>query len=211
MSEYQDHTRRTLDGMDPEAHEEFSADEMRWTPAPDGAAPMRAAASAAEAHAILDLATDAYLAVVNLLEDGTHHMVACANTPDRTLVEEHELTAIGDVVTLDQSEALRLTVVLAAAMVEVSTGALVVRTFAPNGSEWVRGWAVRNRWLRPLTAQEIQQAYSTDPTDAPLPPEPELEYRQAERVPRPEAQPETGQREANRTAPRDNRPRNRRN
>ncbi|WP_189269302.1 hypothetical protein [Streptomyces fuscichromogenes] len=211
MTEYQDHTRQTLDGMDPGAHEEFSADEMRWTPAPDSTAPMFAADTAAKAHAFLDLATDAYLAVVNLLEDGTHHMVACANTPERTLVEEHELTAIGDAVTLDQGEALRLTVVLAAALVECSTGALVVRTFAPDGSEWVRGWTVRNKWLRPLTAQEIQQAYSTDPTGAPLPPEPGLEYRQAERVPRPEPQPETGDREASRTAPRDNRPRNRRN
>ncbi|MFD4604326.1 hypothetical protein ACFWPQ_40715 [Streptomyces sp. NPDC058464] len=211
MSEYQDHIRQTLDGMDPEAHEEFSADEMRWTPAPDSAAPLRAAVTAAQAHALLDLATDAYLAVVNLLEDGTHHMVGCANTPDRTLTEGHELTVFGEIVTLDQDEALRLTVVLAAALVECSTGALVVRTFAPDGSEWVRGWTVRNRWLRPLTAQEIQRAYSTDPTGTPLPPEPGLEYRQAERVSRPETEAETRTVSARSTAPRDNRPPNRRN
>ncbi|MFF7551090.1 hypothetical protein ACFZCU_46970 [Streptomyces canus] len=212
MSEYQDHVRQTLDGMHPDPSDDLSMDQMRWSAAPaSDAVPDEATTAAiAEAHALLDHATDAYLALVDLLEDGDHRVVATASTPQGVLTEGQELTVIGDAVVLDEAEALRVTVTVAAAMVACSTGSVVVRTSAPNGVESARGWAVRHGWLRPLRAPEIRQAYSVDTeTGAPLDPPPGLEFRQAERVPRREA--DGSDESASRTAPPDNRPPNRRN
>ncbi|WP_134655173.1 hypothetical protein [Streptomyces sp. H23] len=215
MSEYHDHVRQTLEGQNVEPSEDLGIDAMRWTPAPaSNAETDDAMQSAADtAHALLDRAADAYLSLLNaVLGDGTHHMVANASTPHGDLTEGQELTVIGDAVVINEEASMRVCAVLAAAMVGCATGAVVVRTFGPNGSEFVRGWKVRNFWLRPITAEEIRQAYTVDPaTGAPLAPEPGVEFRQAERVPRPEDQAETTAREASRTAPRDNRPPNRRN
>ncbi|MGP4049316.1 hypothetical protein [Streptomyces sp. 2A115] len=216
MSEYQDHIRQSLDGTHHDPAEELGIDEMRWTPAPvSEPVTDEAMSDAAEtAHALLDLAADAYLSLLNaVLGEGTHHMVASATTPHGELIEGQELTVIGDAVIINEEASMRVCAVIAAGMVGCATGGLVVRTFSPDRSEFVRGWKVRNLWLRPLTADAIQEAYSFHPeTDEPLAPEPGVEFRQAERVPRPaQDQAETGDREASRTAPRDNRPQNRRN
>ncbi|MET7474711.1 hypothetical protein ABZT17_10190 [Streptomyces sp. NPDC005648] len=212
MSEHQDHVRQSLEGQNVDPSEDLGIDAMRWTPAPTGNTVPDATTTAAiaEAHALLDQATNAFLALVDLLEDGDHRVVAVASTPQGELTECQELTVIGDAVVLDEAEALRVTVTVAAAMVACSTGSVVVRTSAPNGVESVRGWAVRHGWLRPLREPEIRQAYTVDAeTGAPLDPPPDLEFRQAERVPRLEA--EGGYESASHTAPRDNRPPNQRN
>lgn len=215
MSEYQDHVRRTLEGQNVDPGEDLGMDAMRWTPAPVSDAEtdeaMRTAADTA--HALLDRAADAYLSLLNaVLGDGTHHMVANASTPHGDLTEGQELTVMSDALVINEVASTRVCAVIAASMVGCATGALVVRTFAPDGSEFVRGWKVRNFWLRPLTSEAIREAYSTDPNGVPLAPEPGVEFRQAERVPRPaQDQAETGDRAASRTAPRDNRPPNRRN
>ncbi|MEU3795976.1 hypothetical protein AB0F07_40435 [Streptomyces fructofermentans] len=212
MSEYQDHVRQSLEGQHVEPSEDLGTDEMRWTPAPVNedvtVEAMHIAASTA--HALIDRATDAYLSLVGVvLGDGTHHMVASASTPQGELTESQHLTVIDDALILDEAAAVRVAVVIAAAMVGSSTGGLVVRTFAPDGSEFVRGWVIRNFWLRPLTAEDIREAYTVDTeTGASLAPEAGVEYQQAERVPRPEA--DGGSESTGRTAPRDNRPPNRR-
>ena len=213
MSENQDHVRQSIDGQSFEPSADDSLDAMRWSPVhvsepmPDSAAQT----AADSAHALIDRATDAYVSLVaDVLGDGRHHLVASAATSQGELIEGQELTVLGETVILSSDNALDVAIVIASAMVGTSTGGLVVRTFAPDGSEFVRGWRVRGFWLRPLTAQDIREAYTVDAeTGAPLAPEPGLEYRQAERVPRPEAEgssPGTG-----RTAPPDNRPPNRRN
>ncbi|MFG3517508.1 hypothetical protein [Streptomyces bobili] len=188
-------------------------DAMRWTPAPVSEAMTDEAMQTAAdtAHALLDRATDAYMSLLGaVLGNGTHHMVASANTPHGDVTESQELTVIGDDVVINEAESVRLCAVIAASMVGRARGALVVRTFSPDGSESVRGWEVRNFWLRPLTARAIRNAYSFHPeTGAPLAPERGVEYRQAERVPRPEA--DASSESTGRTAPRDNRPPNRRN
>ncbi|MDN3263981.1 hypothetical protein QWJ26_30055 [Streptomyces sp. CSDS2] len=214
MSEYQNHIRKTLEGQHEDPSEDLGMDAMRWAPAPVGDdVPDEASTAAEAAHALLDRAADAYLSLLDsVLGDGTHHIVASASSPHGELSQGQQLTVIGDAVIINQAEALRLCTVLAAGMVGSATCGLVVRTFAPDGSESVRGWTVRNFWLRPLTADKIRQAYSVDPvTGAPLPPEPGVEYRQAERVPRPQAETQPGSRSRSRTAPQDNRPTNRRN
>ncbi|MFE7958764.1 hypothetical protein [Streptomyces sp. NPDC057413] len=215
MSEYQNHIRQTLEGQYEDPSEDLGMDAMRWTPAPvsDDVTDEEMSTAAETAHALLDRAADAYLSLLNsVLGDGTHHMVASASTPHGELIEGQRLTVVGDAVMINEAEAMRVCAVLAAGMVGCATGGLVVRTFAPDGSESVRGWTVRNFWLRPLTANDIRQAYSVDPvTGAPLTPEPGVEYRQAEPVPRPQAEAQPGSGSTSRTAPRDNRPPNRRN
>ncbi|WP_329375812.1 hypothetical protein [Streptomyces sp. NBC_01483] len=213
MSEYDDHVRQSLEGQHDDPSEDLGMDAMRWTPAPvSEAVTDEAMQTAADtAHALLDRAADAYLSLLNaVLGDGTHHMVASASTPHGDVTEGQELTVMGDALIINEAASMRVCAVLAAGMVGCATGGLVVRTFGPDGSEFVRGWRVRNFWLRPLTAEDIREAYSVDTeTGASLAPEPGVEYRQAERVPRPEADGSSAS--TGRTAPRDNRPPNRRN
>ncbi|WP_210581900.1 hypothetical protein [Streptomyces sp. GESEQ-4] len=211
MSEYQDHIRQSLEGAHHDPAEELGIDEMRWSPAP-GSEPVSDAAETA--HALLDRATDAYVSLVDaVLGDGKHNMVVSATTPHGEFIEGQELTALGDTLIINEAASLRVCTVIAAAMLGCSNGGLVVRTYGPDGSESVRGWKIRNFWLWPITADDIREAYSVDPeTGAPLTPEPGVEFRQAERVPRPDQdQADTGARHASRTAPPDNRPPNRRN
>ncbi|MFJ8314001.1 MULTISPECIES: hypothetical protein [unclassified Streptomyces] len=212
MSEYQDHIRQSLDGTHYDPAEDLGIDEMRWSTAPVSKPVADEAVSAAEkAHALLDRAADAYLSLLNaVLGDGTHHVVASANTQHGEPAEGQQLTVLGDAIIIDEAAALRVCTVIAAAMVRGSTGGVVVRTFGPDGSESVRGWSVRNLWLRPLSADSIREASSFHPeTGAPLAPEPGVEFRQAERVPRPTQTRGAGA--TSHTAPRCNRPPNRRN
>ncbi|MDH6222845.1 hypothetical protein [Streptomyces pseudovenezuelae] len=211
MSEYQDHVRQSLDGQHRDPSEDLGRTGMRWSPAPlHDTETGKANHTAATAHALIELAREAYLLLVgDVLSDGTHHLVASARTPDGLFTEGHELTVVGGLLILDEDAAVGVTIVIAAAMVGCSTGGLVVRTFAPDGSEFVRGWGVRNFWLRPLTAEEVRAAYTVGTeTGATLAPEPGVEYRQAERVPRPQA--DGSSESTGRTAPPDNRPPNRR-
>ncbi|MGW6144323.1 hypothetical protein [Streptomyces sp. NPDC055140] len=212
MSEYYDHVRQSLEGQHDDPSEDLGTDAMRWTPAPvSGAVTGEAMDTAAgTAHALLNRAADAYLSLLNVLSDGTHHMVASATTPHGIVAEGQELTVMGDGLIINDAASTRVCAVIAAGLVGSATGGLVVRSFGPDGSEFVRGWKVRNFWLRPLTAEDIREAYAVDAeTGAPLAPEPGVEYRQAEEVPRPQA--ETSSESTGRTAPRDDRPPNRRN
>ncbi|MEU3282014.1 hypothetical protein [Streptomyces antibioticus] len=215
MSEYQDHVRRSLEGQILDPGEGLSMDAMRWTPAPvtDEATDAAMSAAAEHAHELLDRAVEAYSALVfDVLGEGTHHLVVSVAGSGHEFLEGQRLTVMSGAVLLDEAEALRVCATIAAGFVECARGGLVVRSFGPDGSEWVRGWAVRNGWLRPLTEAQVREAYSADDPGAVLPPEPGVEYRQAERVPRPtQDQAATGRRETSRTAPRDNRPQNRRN
>lgn len=159
MSEYQDHVRQSLEGQNVDPGEDLSIDAMRWTPDPvsEDVTDEATQTAADTAHALLDRAADAYLSLLNaVLGDGTHHMVASASTPHGDLTEGQELTVIGDALIIDEAASMRVCAVIAAGMVGCGTGGLVVRTFGPNGSEFVRGWKVRNFWLRPLTAHEIR-------------------------------------------------------
>ncbi|WP_328834518.1 hypothetical protein [Streptomyces europaeiscabiei] len=214
MNEYRDHIRQTLEGQNVDPSEDLGMDAMRWAPAPASEdVTDEAISTAAEtAHALLDRAADAYLSLLNaVLGDGTHNMVASARTPHGELIEGQQLTVMGDALILNEEASMRVCAVIAAGMVGCASGGLVVRTFGPNGSESVRGWTVRNFWLRPLTVREIREAYTVDPvTGAPVAPESGVEFRQAERVPRPDQAQADGE-SASRTAPRDNRPPNRRN
>uniref|UniRef100_A0AAU2AEX4 Uncharacterized protein n=1 Tax=Streptomyces sp. NBC_00093 TaxID=2975649 RepID=A0AAU2AEX4_9ACTN len=188
MSEYEDHVRQSLEGQNVDPNEDLGMDAMRWTPAPasDAVTDEAMQTAADTAHALLHRATDAYMSLLNtVLGDGTHHMVASASTPHGDVTEGQELTVMGDALIINEASSMRVCAVIAAGMVGCATGGLVVRTFSPDGSEFVRGWSVRNFWLRPLTAEDIRQAYSVDTeTGAPL--------------------------STSLTAPRDNRPPNRR-
>ncbi|WP_407563438.1 hypothetical protein [Streptomyces sp. 184] len=85
---------------------------------------------------------------------------------------------------LPDAEALRL--VLAAGIATSGAGGVVART-TRAGTEWVRGWRLRDGWLEPLTDKEVYAAYCTDArTGAPLPPEPGVAYRAGTPLPRPE-------------------------
>jgi hypothetical protein len=213
MSEHQDHVRQSFDGQHTDPGEDLGTDEMRWSPAPatNNVTDEEMGTAADMAHDLLFRAADAYLSLLNaVLGEGTHHVVVSSSTPYGEITEGQELTVMGDALIINEEASMRICAVIAAGMLDCSTGGLVVRTFGPNGSESVRGWRVENEWLKPLTAPGIEEAYCVDPeTGAPLASEPGVEFRQAEPVPRPDEE-QTGE-NASHTAPRDNRPPNRRN
>jgi hypothetical protein len=81
---------------------------------------------------------------------------------------------------------MRVAIVIAAGMADGSTGGLTVRTVSPDGTASVRAWAIQHGWLHPLTADQARQTHSVNPgPSGQSAPASGMEYRQAERVPRP--------------------------
>ncbi|MFI9724457.1 hypothetical protein ACIHFE_33325 [Streptomyces sp. NPDC052396] len=131
----------------------------------------------------------ASLAVRRLVESlgrGTHHLV-CSVPAERNAPLAAPMVAVLSVeattdgrLLVSEPEAMLLCTVLAAGIATGRPGGLVARTRLPGRAESVRGWSLRDGWLRPLTEAEVFAAYCTDAaTGEPLPPEPDVEYRAA--------------------------------
>ncbi|MFF4604667.1 hypothetical protein ACFY12_18300 [Streptomyces sp. NPDC001339] len=151
------------------------------------------------AHAAFARATQALQQLLAALGDGAHHLVCsiAAGHPS-LLAAVHTTTHEGDPRRLDESESLLFCTVLAAGFALRTPGGIVSRTTAhttdstdstdsaasaggepapsdnrvDRGRDTVRGWSLRDSWLRPLSAAEVFTAYCTDTdTGEPIPPE----------------------------------------
>jgi hypothetical protein len=142
---------------------------------------------AAIAHRLLSRAVDAYVSLLRaVLGDGTHRLAASASTPQGDVADAQSLTLHGDRVVSDRAASMRVAIVIAAGMADGSTGGLTVRTVSPDGTASVRAWAIQHGWLHPLTADQARQTHSVNPgPSGQSAPASGMEYRQAERVPRP--------------------------
>ncbi|GAB2631725.1 hypothetical protein GCM10027168_73750 [Streptomyces capparidis] len=104
---------------------------------------------------------------------GEHHLVGSAN------VHGAPLLAVVDAggPTAGEDAAL-FCAVLAAGHATGGGGGAVLRTRGgPGGRDTVRGWALRDGRLHPLTAAEVFDAYCTDHrTGEPIAPEPDVDY-----------------------------------
>ncbi|MYT28945.1 MULTISPECIES: hypothetical protein [unclassified Streptomyces] len=160
------------------------------------------------AHAAFTRATTALHHLLAALGAGTHHLVCTLPDPTGSLRAYLHTTATPDGTPADlpASETLAFCTVLAAALVQPVTGALVCRTLPATedpsrptdpsdpgpaldpGPATVRGWRLRGAWPDPISAAEIFDAYCTDPeTDEPIPPEHRVDYAPGLPLPPPPA------------------------
>ncbi len=145
------------------------------------------------AHAAFARATRALQQLLTSLGDGTHHLVCSIAAGEPSLLAVLRATdGAGDRLRLAESETLVFCTVLAAGLALRTPGGIVSRTTtdptdlagsahhsATTGPlrDTVRGWSLRDSWLRPLTAAEVFTAYCTDADSGePIPPEPGVDY-----------------------------------
>ncbi|WP_052862433.1 hypothetical protein [Streptomyces sp. Tu6071] len=133
------------------------------------------------ARAAFDRASELLTAACHALGAGRHHLVCSTSTQAGPLLAEFDIDTVpGTWPHPEESAALDLTTVLAAALAAGLPCGLVARTSGPDASDAVRGWRLREHTLRPLTAAEVFDAYCTDTeTGEPIPPEPGVDYRAA--------------------------------
>ncbi|KUJ65476.1 hypothetical protein ACZ90_47135 [Streptomyces albus subsp. albus] len=123
---------------------------------------------------------------------GFHHLVCSVPAPRALIAALHaEVPPATDGRAAEpwliEADALLFSAVLAAGIVTGGPVGVVLRTVADDLPETVRGWALDEDWLRPLTEAEVFAAYCTDAeTGEPIPPEHGVEYRAGFPLTRPE-------------------------
>jgi hypothetical protein len=132
-------------------------------------------------------AAAALSALLDAAGPGLHHLVCSVPADGTPLAAAVHVTAReGLPPRLDEPGALVFRTVLACGIATKSPGGIVLRTSLPGAPDTVRGWALRDGWLRPLTEAEVFTAYCTDAqTGEPIPPEHGVEYRAGLPLPRP--------------------------
>jgi hypothetical protein len=132
------------------------------------------------AHCAFDQASHTMLRIIEVAGPGTHHVVCSLPLDDGPpLLAAALITTDPDgEIRLDDTEALVLCTVMAAARVTTRPGGMVVRTTDAEGADTVRGWSLHADGPHPLTEAEVFNAYCTDlDTGEPVPPEPGVRYR----------------------------------
>ncbi|ARZ71280.1 hypothetical protein SMD11_5701 [Streptomyces albireticuli] len=143
-------------------------------------------------------ATRALRRLVRAVGPGSHHLVCSVSAEgDVPLVAVlHAEHRDDGLLHLGEAAALVFCTVLAAGIATDRPGGVVLRTTLPGRRDTVRGWNVRDGWLRPLTEAEVFAAYCTDArTGEPVPPEPGVDYRAGLRLVDEEAGREEGNEE----------------
>ncbi|WNE95034.1 hypothetical protein PS467_06575 [Streptomyces luomodiensis] len=140
------------------------------------------------ARAAFDRAGAALRAVVEAAGPGVHHLVCSVPADGTSLVAVlHADAREAGPPKLAESSALVFRTVLACGFALRSPGGLVLRSIVADTPEAVRGWALHDGWLRPLSEAEVFTAYCTDAeTGEPIPPEHGVAYRAGIPLSRPE-------------------------
>ncbi|WP_458084568.1 hypothetical protein [Streptomyces malaysiensis] len=140
------------------------------------------------ARAAFERAGAALRAAVEAAGPGMHHLVCSVPADGTSLVAVlHADAREAGPPQLSESSALVFRTVLACGFALRRPGGLVLRTIAADTPETVRGWALHDGWLRPLSEAEVFTAYCTDAdTGEPIPPEHGVEYRAGIPLSRPE-------------------------
>ncbi|MBB5935307.1 hypothetical protein [Streptomyces zagrosensis] len=150
------------------------------------------------ASAALDRADHAVQALLRAAGAGSHHLVCSVPAEGASLIAVLHFRAESGSTPTETSAAAKVDradrevfcTVLAAGLATNRPGGVVLRTTAEDQRDTVRGWALRDHWLRPLTEAEVFDAYCTDPdTGEPLAPESGVDYRAGLTLPHPEDEP----------------------
>ena len=141
-------------------------------------------------HAFLDRARVAVGGLLHGLGPGSHHLVCSVTDQAERLTAILHVTCADDgAPQVSQDDALAFTVHVAAGLRTGGTAGIVARTYPREAAsqDVLRGWAVGEGWLRPLTEAQVFAAYCTDAaTGEPIPPEHGVEYTAAYPVALPE-------------------------
>ncbi|MFD7163566.1 hypothetical protein [Streptomyces violascens] len=168
-----------------------------------------------ETAAVVKQAQDAFFALLDVLGPGIHTVVCSVASQLGQQVGFLQLLADdGELIAVDEVEALTFWLTLSFGFQPGATGGVVVRTTTPDDAQSARGWSIRDGWLRPLTAREVLNAYSIDPESGALTaPEQDVVYLSAEVLTRPsvESTPRDDRGGHGRSGPSDRRPPNRAN
>jgi hypothetical protein len=121
---------------------------------------------------------------VDTVGRGTHHWVATVPADDGMLHAVLHVDATErDTVTLDETEAMELTTLLALAIAHGNAFAVVVRT-VDDGHQRIFGWRLKDERLQPIPAAQVFDAYCIDVESGDLTaPEPDVDYCTAPQVP----------------------------
>ncbi|MEV5613256.1 hypothetical protein [Streptomyces sp. NPDC052225] len=122
--------------------------------------------------------------VIDTIGVGIHHWVCSVPTVRETLHAVLRVDASApDRVTLDETEAMELTTVLALAIATHNVCGLVVRTSNPGLTDRVYGWHLKDEALSPLTGSQVFDAYCVDVVSGDLKaPDPDIDYCTAPEV-----------------------------
>lgn len=142
-----------------------------------GEAADRIVSSSSQGRHAVERMTKALASLEQRAGTGSHQLVCSIALPGSPLWAEFQCDSTGDVQPVAVERDL-FCKVLAAGMVMGSAGAVVLRTKKQGGSpSIVRGWALHDGWLWPLTDAEVFNAYCTDHrTGDPIAPEPSVVY-----------------------------------
>lgn len=146
------------------------------------------------ARTSFDRASEALMRLLEAAGAGHHHLVCSVSAEDGTLLAAmHARRDEKGMIHLAESEALVCCTVLAAGIAKDSPGGVVLRSGtgtgqpSPDRPDEVRGWTLRDGWLRPLTEAQVFNAYCTDAESGdPVPPEPGVVHRPGFDLPPPE-------------------------
>ncbi|MCC3767524.1 hypothetical protein [Streptomyces sp. UNOC14_S4] len=132
-------------------------------------------------------ATQVLRRLVETVGAGTHHLVCSVPAEGVTpLVAVLHVEQGGGRLHLGEAAALVFCTVLAVGIATERPGGVVLRTARPGCRDTVRGWNLRDGRLRPLSEAEVFAAYCTDArTGEPIPPEPDVDYREGLHLPEP--------------------------
>jgi hypothetical protein len=122
-------------------------------------------------------ASDLLVRILESAGPGNRHLVcSVSGTPEPLVAVLHADDDADGVTQLDEAEALEFTTVLALGLGIRGPGGLVMRTSAPDTTDRVYGWRIRDG-LEPLTAGEVFDAYCTDVESGDLiSPESDVDY-----------------------------------
>lgn len=117
--------------------------------------------------------------IIGALGHGRHTFTCAASRPTQGPLVSLDLALGDDGIGLITKELSLLVYALAAAFRPGCSVGLVVRSHHQEDERDVlRGWVVAGGRVRPLTAEQIERAYSTDLlTGEPLPPDPDTIFR----------------------------------
>ncbi|MEU8828319.1 hypothetical protein [Streptomyces sp. NPDC048636] len=131
------------------------------------------------ARAAAERAAAALRGVLGAAGPGVHHLVCSVPAGGTSLVAVVHAEARGErPARAAEPGAHIFRTVLACGIASRGPGGIVLRTSLPGERDRVRGWALHDGWLRPLSEAEVFTAYCTDAeTGEPIPPEHGVEYR----------------------------------
>ncbi|MGW7433353.1 hypothetical protein ACWGIN_27910 [Streptomyces sp. NPDC054861] len=126
-----------------------------------------------------DRAIDLFERIMEKAGDGTHNLVICVQGIGGTITRSFPFIQHDDVLVANEEKALHFLEMLTLAVSGAHTGGAILRTQTSPGTYDVCAWHFQDGDPRPLNRAEVFNAYCTDVTGEIIPPEQDVEYKDA--------------------------------